>query len=392
MSVSTFYCCQGFFRGAQAVYTTFEDPIVKIAHLIHSISPSFFARLINISSDIIDHIVPLRIAGSSLRIAGSSMITNIFFIFGIFDAVASLYISAQSDPNFDDLSSKDPSEMPRIIVYALFHLAALVTLSALAVFAIDRIRIPTSDFPTLLKECGIPEVDLKNIQMAWHKSWSDHIYAEVICFKLFLTLHQTWKAPSYQKGALVLLDLLTLYHITGYKTVALTRTFNNMESDTATFLALPEIKKIETTFHINMRGLQHQALQEKVRSIYNYSTAIFNISKISCYGQIRRLFWGILPIKSENSLFFGKVDCLFSEVAHPPTFDLGTNGIYNRSISFSAILKKCPPAPLAIRILYEGTLWQTFQGVDFFRWVPKLFQQGYYYPYKQWIEVKLSIL
>ncbi len=272
---------------------------------------------------------------------------------------------------------------------------ALTALAALFVSGANRYLKPRLNPLALLQQTSIPKEALdyatenafETVTAVWTKTSLENLTTGLFFIRTLLSLYldpsdRAQRLQGVLNGATALkaaqyrtLEIKNsrafLFEYTNYS-YNVSRSFPNLSK----YFSVP-VKKVEAIFHLNTEGLSEQRLIDSIQSIYDYSMEMFEKSDWIRYwvggGQVRDYFEGLLP-----------------------PLDQGIRAIDDTLFQFKLVYQitlngNPPPAPVQVRILHEDTVWQSFKGIDIFKWIPQFCLPGKKVSYSEWVEADLDL-
>ncbi len=309
------------------------------------------------------------------------------------DILNTMYIGWQIQKGWNTENKKDRTQF---YVDLAVNTALLATVGAVFVIAMNWYLVPINSLPELLKSANtaekrtkaIADLSIDHITMVWTKPMLENLTTGLFFMCTFMDLQLAYLTSQRRHFFYAIIHAMTTWKTAQYRTLAihhsfgqLSNYFKNMKSVKKSQGHLQEdpfnttIKKVEAIFYLNVEGLSLADLSNKIQAIYNYSSNMFSNSKWE------RHWHG----------FTGYFDRLF------PSRDQGMDAYKNMWGRLKLIytvnlqVKSPPPAPLALRIFHEDTIWMPFRGVEVFQWIPQFWIPGQKTLYATWIDADLIL-
>ena len=183
----------------------------------------------------------------------------------------------------------------------------------------------------------------------------DKVAIALIFSRAMLKLYHCYLKKSYSRDLpLLLLDALALYKLMQNRVVRISQSYTSSALPPLFKNNLPkfasDVKKVETVFHLNINRCKNESLGAKIKSIYDYSSTMFENS-----------YWGKYWLTRDHN---GYSTANFDTLAHPnPNLPWS---LETTKTLFYGVLKipENPPAPFTVRLLHEGEVWQPFYALN----------------------------
>ena len=313
-----------------------------------------------------------------------------------FDVLDTTYVAWQIQNKL--YKDKKPADNKRFYIDLAIKSIALVALGALFVKGANKLLLPKLNPTDLLQSTKIPaqtlqyvaEESLEHITAVWTKPLLENLVTGLFFTRTILDLYLAYLTAAKQPLINALFHTATLFKAAHYRTLEIRHSFSylfhTIDYDytldpiytelSEKYFSLP-IKKVEAIFHLNISGLSRENLIEKIQSIYDYSTNMFEKSD-----------WdrNWISRKSEREYY--------DQIIIPADqgFRAFADSLANYKLEYTATLEGIlPPAPVTVRLLHEDTIWQPFKGIYIFQWIPRLWIPAQKVPYSAWINVDLTL-
>jgi hypothetical protein len=272
----------------------------------------------------------------------------------------------------------------------------LIALAVLFVKLTNKYLIPQMNPMTLLQKTTIPKTALdyatdktfETVTAVWTKPLLENLTTGLFSIRVILDLYLARFTSSRFALLNAALNAATTFKAAQYRTLEIKNSFTFLLNRTEHFycsgLAYSKlsgyfeipIKKVEAVFHLNTDGLSEQDLIGKMQSIYDYSVGMFNKSTWHRYW----LTWTSV-----------RIDYYYCVVQPFNQAVTAMEDSFIRKLNYVISLKGAfPPAPFKVYISHEDRIWQSFKGIDVFKWLPRFCVPGQWVPYSERIEAELS--
>lgn len=288
-----------------------------------------------------------------------------------------------------DHSSTDEQFYTNCVVKAV----ALVALAVLFVKGTNRYLTPKLNPLTLLQQTSIPKhaIDnagqqvLERVTAAWTKTTLENLTTGLFFIRTLLDLYLAHSDRQHVVRGL--LNGATTFKAAQYRTLEVKSVRNFLLQHTSysyypsqlyptlsKYFDLP-VKKVEVIFHVNAQGQTESSLVKSIQSIYDYSTQMFEKSVWGRHWLSRTVYRD----------YYAGVIRPFDQALHSMDDLTNLKLVYKLKLEGSP-----PPSPIQVRILHVDKVWQSFKGIDIFRWIPRFCIPGQRIEYSDWIEAKLE--
>jgi hypothetical protein len=312
-------------------------------------------------------------------------------LFG-FDLINTAYIGGQVVKNMREKDSYTHRE--RFYTDIVVKAVGVVALAVLFVIGTNKYLIPQLNLMTLLQKTAIPKTVLdyatdksfEIVTAAWTKPLLENLTTGLFFIRTILDLYLARSTSNRFALLNASLHAAITFKAAQYRTLEIKNRFTFLLDRTPFFyypssiyptlseyFKLP-IGKVDAIFHLNTDGLSEKALIGKIQSIYDYSVKMFEKSTWNRYwltpnGVTDYYSLGIEPFDQAVRAMNNSVIRL----------------IYAISLEGGSL-----PAPVKVYIFHEDKIWQSFKGIDIFKWIPRFCVPGQSVVYSDRIEAILS--
>ncbi len=292
-----------------------------------------------------------------------------------------------------EMRKNDSSPNEQFYINCAIKAVALIALAALFVKGTNRYLIPQLNPLSLLQQtsipkhsidCGAKEV-LETVTAIWTKTTLENLTTGLFFIRTVLDIYLA--RSDRQHVVRGLLNGATVFKAAQYRTLEVKSTTafllqrtnysyypSQLYPKLSEYFKVP-VKKVEAIFHLNTQGLTESGLVESIQSIYDYSTKMFDKS-----------VWGRHWLsKTAYRDYYTRVLTPFDEAQR------SLDDLANFKLVYQVkIVGNPPPAPVQVRVLHEDKVWQSFKGIDIFKWIPQFCVPGQRVNHSEWIEAKLD--
>ena len=307
--------------------------------------------------------------------------TSLLILRDLFDLAEFSYVGYSVYKTYKEKTMTEcSSNKERFLAKLVLRVVFLVGLTAIFIHYTPRKLFPQTNLNKLMQKEGLPSSALQSFSASWHKPFMDKAAIALIFARSMLKLYHCYLKKSYSKALpLVLLDALTLYKLMQNRIVRISHTYTSSALTPLFKNSLPnfalDVKKVETIFHLNVNRCKGGTLGAKIKSIYEYSSTMFEKS-----------YWSKYWLCQDQS---GYSYAEFDSLAHPnPNVPWAFSTIKYLTYGVFKVAKK-PPAPFNVRLLHEGEVWQPFYALNISRLIPSFFHKAKYVPLKTWVTVNI---
>jgi hypothetical protein len=308
------------------------------------------------------------------------------------DCIATAYVSYRAYEKIAPLPNESKKHT-RYYADRVVEAVILVATTVLFVKYSKKFFIPSIDLTTVLKDAGIPSVDLGSLLTAtWEKPWHDEIVNGLAFIRTIFGLLLAYKSPNSLDSVNTVLQGISLFQTSQIRWIAMHRIYENPFASTDIIIKSGGLKeefqksasKLHASFYTKMFSLDHSEAVSKIKSIYHYSHQFLKDSFWSRYWKSNEQQSLPYFIRSRNFPGKGLIPTLFTGLSYETTL--------NRASTAPLALKN-----LGMRIYHTDTIWQPFQTIDiassFWRLLfPKFCIPGSLVPYSGWFNVGISDL